>query len=233
MLELCRFLMVEVIFLISLTFHMTERKGSPPDPFQQGCLVTLTAYLPERDLSWNVWNVELCLVSSTGTSWGQFIHAPHPGLNCGFQECWGWCNVIQHWCLTLPCIKWGLTRAAPPRTSSQALGSCNPLQMEAIPWWGEMDGSHGSKPSNRLLSRSHILSPFSHGKCVSRVTCRPAPLDPMQWLLKLCFNNNKPFLTYEVQNYLHRLCEWNRAHRPKGDDGQEQVKALLTIISQI
>lgn len=120
MLELCRFLMVEVIFLVTLTFHMTERKGAAPDPLQQGCLVTLMAYLP--GLSWNVWNVELCLVSSTGTGWGWFTDSLHAGLCCGIQECWGWCCVIQHWCLALPCIKWGLTRAAPLWISSHSTG---------------------------------------------------------------------------------------------------------------
>lgn len=39
--------MVEVIFLITLTFHMTERKGAAPAPLQQGCLVTLMVYIPD------------------------------------------------------------------------------------------------------------------------------------------------------------------------------------------
>lgn len=162
MLELCRFLMVEVIFLITLTFHMTERKGAAPDPFQQGCLVPLRAYLPGKGLS-EMFGRQSCAWSLAQAEGGSLMPSMQV-WTVGFRSAG---DVIQHWCLAVPCVKWGLTGAV-GGSQATALGSCTPLQVRAIPGWAERNGSHSPEPLNRLLSRSHTPSPVPHSTNVSQ-----------------------------------------------------------------
>lgn len=191
-------------------FPHDREKRSCPRPFSARMFDSIEGLSSRERSFWNAWKAELCLVSTQAED-GSVMPSMQV-WTVGFRSAG---DVTQHWCLA-PLVKWGLTGASAGWISSHSTGELHSPAGEA----------------NTLLSRKGWISqprafkqaPFqephpipcpTQHKCVSRVTCCPAPLDPMQWLLKFCFNNNNGV------SYLHRSCEWNRAHRPKGDDWQE------------
>lgn len=81
--------------------------------------------------------------------------------------------------------------------ATRSYQGCTTMDLKPPCWWAALNcrwrqylaeeiGMDLMTQSLQTVSFLEAPSPFSHGKCASEVAWWPAPLYPIQWLLKLC-----------------------------------------------